>query len=318
MKLLFLWINCSKNGYIKKRGFNIAGKYIWKYDDKKKLLSFKNKEGYIEQFWNEQNNNIEDLSVIVGANGSGKSTLLSEIMRYSAIVPEKLMGKHESKAADYREEMQKKLIVYEEEGYIYYDHNLGYEIETYPIVCRKKVDALQNCTKIFVSNSMGTPVKLSLFQGGDVLEYVLTDYVIGEQAGTIIGKNKIPDYIYSSEKRDDSRYYDDPSAHHEEKRYIDRASKLNNELDIQEDSYKNLNNLIRLYFLERSTCKRYAGKTYQYVTIRLKEIYSVFGEKGVENRKEQKNKIWNQVMALEQKEKNNILNSLMVCFFMNY
>ena len=115
MKLLFLWINCSKNGYIKKRGFNIAGKYIWKYDDKKKLLSFKNKEGYIEQFWNEQNNNIEDLSVIVGANGSGKSTLLSEIMRYSAIVPEKLMGKHESKAADYREEMQKKLIVYEDD-----------------------------------------------------------------------------------------------------------------------------------------------------------------------------------------------------------
>lgn len=133
MKLLFLWVNCSENGFIRKRGFNISGEYFWKYDEEKRMLSYKRKEGYIKGFWNENNDSIEDLSVIVGTNGSGKSTVLSEIMKYGIIVPNGLHGGSKDKAENQRRITEKKIVVYEEEGCIYYDHNLEYEINTYPV-----------------------------------------------------------------------------------------------------------------------------------------------------------------------------------------
>ena len=43
MKLLFLWVNCSRNGFIKKKEFNFAGEYFWKYDEEKRTLL----DGYI-------------------------------------------------------------------------------------------------------------------------------------------------------------------------------------------------------------------------------------------------------------------------------
>lgn len=97
MKLLFLWVNCSENGFIKKQGFNISGRYFFEYNNITNILSSKKKEGYIDEFWNERGN-IEDLSAIVGSNGSGKSTLLSEVMGYGLIVPHELHGEAHSRA----------------------------------------------------------------------------------------------------------------------------------------------------------------------------------------------------------------------------
>lgn len=44
MKLLFLWVNCSKNKFIEKKGFNISGEYYWKYDEEKRYYFLKRRQ----------------------------------------------------------------------------------------------------------------------------------------------------------------------------------------------------------------------------------------------------------------------------------
>lgn len=318
MKLLYIWINRSANGYIEKKGFNIAGEFFWKYDEKNRVLSYIKKEGYIKNFWNEDNDSIEDLSVIVGTNGSGKSTLLAEIMKYGVIVPNNLYGEVNSRAKMHRQITEKKIVVYEEEGYIYYDHNLEYEIETFPVVVKKKKDVLKDCTKIYVSNSINNPVTSASFQEDYILNYVLADYNIQDQSKIVMRKNEIPDYVYVSEEKGDSRYYDDPATHRTEASGIERVRKLNEKINLNKNSYSDLNSLIRLYFLVKAKCKKYAGKKYEYVTIKTKNEIDVFDIDDIDIVFGSSDEIWRTITSLEGKEKSNLLNSLITYFLYEY
>lgn len=117
MKLLYLWIGKSENGFIQKQGFNISGKYFWEFNDETRILTAREKDGYIGDFWN--NDNIEDLSVIVGTNGSGKSTLMSELTECDFVITNKPEDEVLFKNGE-----GKKIVIYEETDNIYYDHNL--------------------------------------------------------------------------------------------------------------------------------------------------------------------------------------------------
>lgn len=317
MRLLFLWVNCSENGFLKKKGFNISGEYYWKYDEEKRMLFSKKKAGYIKKFWNEDNDIIEDISVIVGTNGSGKSTLLSEIMRYGVIVPHELRGETNSEADVHRRIVEKKIVVYEEGGDIYYDHNLGYEIETYPVAVQKSMDVLKNCTKIYVSNSMNNPVKAALYQDENILDYALTDYTIADQAKSIMRKNQIPDYVYPSKEKGNARYYDDKDVR-AERPYIERVEVLNYQITMGNNTYDELNSLIKLYFLQKSRYKKYMGKTYQYVKIKLKNQGDIFKREENEILINSKNNIWTQTTALKRKENNSLFDTLAIYFLYEY
>lgn len=161
---------------------------------------------------------------------------------------------------------------------------------------------------------MNNPVKSALYQGKDVLDYALTDYTLREQAKVIIGKNKIPDYIYPSEKIDNSRYYDDPETHRSENAFIKRARELRKKLVIDKNSYDDLNSLIKLYFLAKSKCKKYMGKTYQYVTIKLKKQTDIFCAEDMEVLLDSQDTIWSKTTKLERKEENSLFNTLAIYF----
>lgn len=316
MKLIYIWINNSKNGFIKGQGFNISGGDEFEFNEEKRLLTSRKKDEYIENFW--ENPNILGLTSIVGENGAGKSTLFSEIMNYSIIVPHKLHGEANSRAEAYRRETEKKIVVYEEDGSLYYDHNLGYEIQTMPVLSQMRMDAIKDCTKIYVSNSINNYVNASMYQGENVLDYALTDSTLTEQARVIINKNRIPDYIYPSEENDDSRYYDDPETHHVEQRFIKRARELNNVVKIDANAYENLNSLIRLYFLVKSECKEYAGKKYGYVTLKHKTERDIFGQKKFEELLDSKDDLWSSLAKIKRKSSFSIFNELTLFFMYEY
>lgn len=269
MKLLFLWVNCSKNKFIEKKGFNISGEYYWKYDEEKKVLFSKKKAGYIKNFWNESNDNIEDLSIIVGTNGSGKTTLLSEIMEFNSVLkysanPDLLMSQ------------EKKIVVYENNGHIYYDHNLNNEIETKPFVKKRAMDSSDYCTNIFVSNSMETSVNGVGYNTNGVLKFALTDLTISGQAKMLLNVNKIPEYIYPSAENDLSRYYDDPETHREENRSINKIKELNDLIHIDGSAYEDINALIKLFFLVYSSSDKYMGKRYSTVNLHIRTTGELF------------------------------------------
>lgn len=311
MKLIYIWIKKSKNGFIKGQGFNISGENEFYFDEEKKLLTAKKKSRYIKNFFG--NSNIEELTAIVGENGTGKSTLLSEFMKCDVMIPHELREK----------ETNKKIVVYEEENELYFKHNLGYEIFTPPILCQGNMSGVEKYTKIYVSNSMNSPVNASMYKGGDVLEYALTDSTIAEQARVVISENRIPDYIYPSEEEGTSRYYDAPEDHRMEKGYIDRIRKLNDTVNIDKDAYKNLNSIIRLCFLVRSKSKEYAGKKYEYITLKCRSEKDVFGEKIFEKAiflqdSDDEKSLWSLIKKLKRKKRSPILDEMILFFLYEF
>lgn len=84
MQLLYVWIEEYKN--IKKQGFNFGGSpYHFEYDYDKKELIVTDNPSYIENFFNDKQNDlgsISNISAIIGANGSGKSSVLEWIAQY--------------------------------------------------------------------------------------------------------------------------------------------------------------------------------------------------------------------------------------------
>lgn len=273
MKLLYLWVNCSQNGFIKKKGFNIAGEYFWEYDEENRTLFSKKKDGYIKGFWNEKDSCIEDLSIIVGTNGSGKSTLLAEIMNFNRI-----LKCHVNEGdINHQIEQDKKLIVYENNGYVYFDHNFEYEVKSVPFIIRRSINSLDDCTNIFVSNSMENVVNEVAHTREGVYRFALTDFTINGQAKELVSVNKIPDYMYPSEEDDLSRYYDDPETHREENRGIDKIRKLNDLIHINSNAYEEINALIKLFFLTYSDSDQFMGKRYKNVNLHIRAEGEVFG-----------------------------------------
>lgn len=312
MKLIYIWIHCSESGFIKKQGFNISGNFQFEFDEETRLLSSNRKDEYINNFWG--NADILDLTAVVGENGAGKSTFLSEIMNYDVIMPHGKQDETNTRAGVHQKETEKKIVVYEEEGYLYYDHNLGFEIKTMHGLQRKKMDIKKNCTKIYVSNSMNNSVKSAMYQGEKVLDFALTNNTINEQAGVIINKNKIPNYIYPSKEKDDSRYFDDPNTHRVEQRFIKKAEELNSIIKIDTYAYENLNSLIRLYFLVNSNCKSYSGKRYKDVVIKAKTKNEVYGKKDLSELL--KDSIWTSIN--KSKDSFSVFNTLFMFFIYEY
>lgn len=70
MQLLYVWIEEYKN--IKKQGFNFSSEFLFEYDDKNGELTIKNNPNYIKNFFED---NISNVTAIVGKNGSGKSSI---------------------------------------------------------------------------------------------------------------------------------------------------------------------------------------------------------------------------------------------------
>ena len=256
MKLLFLWIECSQNGFIKESGFNIAGNYIWKYDINTNTLTHRKKLGYIENFWG---NNIEDLTVIVGENGAGKSTVLCEVFKYDSLL--KINNNYIMSSPMPRE---CKIIVYEKEGCIYYDHNLEKELFVKPFISKKTIS--NHDTKIFVSNSIEKIVGSVGYNGEGLCEYSLTDFTISSQAKQILNTNRIggrPWYSPSDDRENEE----------------DKIRELNELIHIDGDAYNILNAFLTLFFLIKSPSEQYMGKTYTNVDLHVKAEEEVYGNR---------------------------------------
>jgi len=258
MKLLYLWVESSRNRFIKESGFNIAGKYVWKYDTNSNELSIKNKIGYINGFWG---SNIEDLTVIVGSNGAGKSTLLAEIFKYNSISKINYVD-----SVSFRIPKEIKIIVYEEDGYIYYDHNLHCEVNVPSFISKRAIDTLDIGTKVFVSNSIEKIVGYVGYNGEGISEYSLTDFTISSQANQILNVNQIggKPWYHPPKHRDTDE---------------DKANKLNELIHIDEGAYDNVDALIKLFFFVYSPSDQYMGKKYTKVNLHIKMEGEVYGDR---------------------------------------
>lgn len=288
MKLLYIWVNCSRNKFIKEEGFNISGEYFWVYDAESKVLAHREKQGYIKGFWGDQ---IDDLTVIAGTNASGKTTLLSELMECDDIIKDN----HNSAPTDYhitQEDM--KLIVFEYNKEIFYDHNLGYEIKTEPFVTRKSIHDIDYITKIYVSNSTETGINGVVYNSEGVSRYALTDLTISTEAKTLVNVNKLPD--------DSFRYYKFP-PHFEN---CETIKNLNNLFNIDSNAYEDIDTLIKLFFLVSTLSKQFIGKKYNKVSLYVK--WEVCNNDEIQKaiKDIQKNKIT---------QKNSLLNFLLSYFY---
>lgn len=165
MKILYLWVEKSRNKFIENQGFNISGEFNYQYNSEEKKLYLVEKAEYIKNFWAD---NINELTAIVGINGSGKSTLLSEIIDIN------------------RWDKRHKLVVFEENGRFYYAHNMDTEITVPDNIEKKEFSVLEKWFRVFVSNSMGSTVR-----GNNVL----TDFTINERLNDFFYRNDIPNVL---------------------------------------------------------------------------------------------------------------------------
>ncbi len=288
MKLLFLWIESSRNGFIKECGFNIAGKYTWKYDINSNRLIDENKIGYIDNFWGR---NIEDLTVVVGSNGAGKSTLLSEIFNYNFVDKIK---KHNT--MNFLPLPERKIVVYEEDGNIYYDHNLQCEVNVPPFVIKRAIDTLNYITKIFVSNSIEKNVGHVGYNGEGIYEYSLTDFTISSQSNQILSVNQIGGGPW----------------HYPPQHADNRENKINELIHIDEGAYDNVDTLIKLFFFVYSPSDQYMGKEYTRVNIHIKMEGEIYGDR----RTQEQIRDFENLRMLNCRYSNALMNSLITyyCF----
>lgn len=84
MELVYVWIE-KYSSVLEDIEVNFGGEFIFKYDENKKTLCINKNQYYIKNFFNtEGNNNISNITGIIGKNGSGKSNLINCIRGYMA------------------------------------------------------------------------------------------------------------------------------------------------------------------------------------------------------------------------------------------
>ncbi|MED2367902.1 ATP-binding cassette domain-containing protein, partial [Bacillus thuringiensis] len=76
MQLAFIW--ADDFGCISKQGFNFDGSFEFSYNSDSKVLSIKENENYIIDFFDDKEK-VVDVTGIVGENGAGKTTVLNLI-----------------------------------------------------------------------------------------------------------------------------------------------------------------------------------------------------------------------------------------------
>ena len=82
MELVYVWIK-EYGKVLKDIEVNFGSEFIFKYDKNKKTLCINKNQYYIKNFFNTKgNNNISNITGIIGKNGSGKSNLINCIRGY--------------------------------------------------------------------------------------------------------------------------------------------------------------------------------------------------------------------------------------------
>lgn len=79
-EIVFFWLENYRN--IKNQGINFGSKYIYSFsfENKKIVVTRELNSKHIDGFFqNEENNNISNITAIVGENGSGKSNFLDAL-----------------------------------------------------------------------------------------------------------------------------------------------------------------------------------------------------------------------------------------------
>lgn len=80
MEIVYLYIHDYRR--FKKQNINFGSEYIFHYDEKLKIFSIENNNLYIDNFYNQnENNNISNVSAIIGENGTGKTGLIDYIIK---------------------------------------------------------------------------------------------------------------------------------------------------------------------------------------------------------------------------------------------
>lgn len=230
-KILYMWVQESENEFIKGKGFNIGGPYFYKYDVEEKRLTCQGKKGYIEGFWGE---NISDLCSVVGINGAGKSTLLFEIMMFIL-----------------KADNNKRIVVYQIEGKIFYTHNLEYEIIVEPKIEKREIKAGEIGEPIFVSNSMEEVFKGSGEVRTGIGRYILNDASLAIEGEKLIGDFQLENGIWDTDEDV-------------------RRNQLHTLADLKEiGRYENLDNLFKVYFLANASLSKYGMEKWGKVIIRF-------------------------------------------------
>lgn len=80
MELLYFWLEKSENEYIRKEEFVFSKEFNISFDDEEECIKIYGNNEHFNVF---KNDNINNVTAIVGKNGSGKTTLFKEIYNFN-------------------------------------------------------------------------------------------------------------------------------------------------------------------------------------------------------------------------------------------
>ena len=124
MELIFLYINHSKTGFIKKQGINLNPHYCFEvtYENGVYTLNQKKKSEVKDCNFFDETGCISNVTAIVGENGSGKTTLLNQFMISYGGVKENIIGREIYNFNRYED--VKRIAIYVENGDVIIFHNI--------------------------------------------------------------------------------------------------------------------------------------------------------------------------------------------------
>lgn len=165
MELLYLWINRSKNRFIREKGINFSPEFNFIVEKKHDRYILKQDSKWTRKTSIFKNDVIENVTAIVGQNGSGKTTLLDYILDANILpVNEGSYSEgYEQLCENNRMDSLCLIIVREDEGKMVLYHNFkGGMIKTQiSDIIEKNVDeqldGFNEPLRIFVTNSYYNP-----------------------------------------------------------------------------------------------------------------------------------------------------------------
>ncbi|GAA0180426.1 AAA family ATPase [Clostridium sediminicola] len=169
MELLFIWINKSKNKFIQKKDFNFSPqhKFSCELDGDKVVLRYEMVNAIDKRFLYE--NNVLNVTAIVGENGSGKTTLLQYIYDCQCYPKAKIRDEAYRQMHEEEYEENKTILVYENNDNIVIYNNIDntlfknttdFQVKSLSIDDQTRKDELrkelESSTIIYLTNSLYT------------------------------------------------------------------------------------------------------------------------------------------------------------------